>query len=243
MIKPQKIKLLSDDDREKYLNNLDKLSNEWREWNDLPAPLPYYVLGATSHFDAKKSISLYHKIKNYYNPLLYNNFSALYETLVEAISKELGEVRLEETLALPGFHIMGSGTGSGTVKLNFPDTYGNDRHKDYIYTFHLPELSKIYSNINTDETVSFALPLKLPRAGSGLVIWPENGEGAGYGDFYSNFQGGSPDFIAYEEGSLSLFPGDLYHQVAPIKECFMDDRRVVLLGHMILCDNIWRVYF
>lgn len=255
MVEPKFINVLSDTDIDMYLFRLFSIRHEWRSWTEGAVDMPYYVMGATSYADAKENKKVYYKIKDYYNKILLENFSDLYDKVLLELTKNIGPSELENSLAYPGFHIMGNGgEDSRLIDMNFPDNYINMRHKDHIYNYHLDVLNQKYSNVDTSDNLSFTLSLKLPRGGSGLSIWSDGALKDFESDsplaleiknngFYRNKNLPEPEVITYEAGSMFLFSGNLYHQVAPIYKCYTDDMRITLQGHAVLCDNIWRWYF
>lgn len=255
MTDPVFINLLSESETEEYLSKLISLKNEWRQWTDGDINMPYYVMGATSYADARINKKIYYKIKNYYNKILLDNFSDLYEKILYELNKCIGPSELEDSLAYPGFHIMGDEDPyPQKIIIDFPDDYIDKRHQDHIYNYHLDTLKNKYSDVNTDENFSFTLSLKLPRGGAGLSLWT-GGELKKYKSdsqfeldieekgFYKNRNVEEPDVVPYTEGKMFIFSGNIFHQVAPIYQCYSDDRRITLQGHSVLCDGVWRVYF
>jgi len=255
VVDPKLIEILSPSETDDYLSRLFYLRHEWRSWTDGDINMPYYVMGATSYADARKDKKIYYKIKNYYNKILLENFSDLYEKILKELNSYIGPSELEDCLAHPGFHIMGDrDVESRLIDMNFPDTYINKRHRDHIYNYHEDLLKNKYSEVDTSENLSFTLSLKLPRNGSGLSIWSDGLLKHLESDtqfeldiknnsFYKDKDIPEPEVVPYREGSMFLFSGNFYHQVAPLYKCYSDDMRVTLQGHAILCDNVWKWYF
>jgi hypothetical protein len=249
------IDLLSQDETKEYLSRVVSLRQEWRELTDGDISMPYYVLGATSYGDARTNPKIYYKIKNYYNRVLRSNFDDLYKKIIIELNNFIGPSELEDALAYPGFHIMGDDSASTESReIEFPSDYVQKRHQDHIYNYHLEVLRDKYSDVNLENNFSFTLSLKLPRGGSGLSVWSD-GSLKHYesnqqfeidirdNGFYKNKDVEEPEIIPYKEGSMFLFSGNLYHQVAPLYRYYLDDRRITMQGHSVLCDNVWRVYF
>lgn len=251
MVEPKLIDLLSKSDIDDYLSRLFSIRHEWRSWPHGAVN----VMGATSYVDAKENKKVYYKIKDYYNKVLLENFSDLYDKLLLQLTKNVGPSKLEESLAYPGFHIIGSGgIKSKLIDVNLPDNYINMRHKDHIYNYHLDILNQKYRQVDTSDNLSFTLSFKLPREGSGLSVWSDGKLSHLESDskfaleikkngFYKNKGLTEPEIITYKPGSMFLFSGNLYHQIAPIYKCYEDDMRITLQGHAVLCDNVWRWYF
>lgn len=249
------INLLSEEETNRAHSTLYSLKNEWRGMTDGDANMPYSILGATSYSDARTNVNLYYKLKKYYNPLLLNNFSWLYDKIIKTIQGYIGPCALEENLAYPGFHIMSSPQKDAERHLiNFGTDYINKRHQDHIYNYHLDLLQSKYSEVNLENNYSFTLSLELPRNGSGLVVW-SGGEFKKYSgndkfikdieerNFYVSEDIVEPDIVSYRVGGLFLFSGNLFHQVPPIFEYYGYDNRITLQGHSVMCDGIWRLYF
>jgi hypothetical protein len=254
-VEAQFIDLLSKEETEEYLSRVLSLRQEWREWTDGDINMPYYVLGATSYADARINSKIYYKIKNYYNRILLENFDDLYKKIIIELNNFIGPSELEDALAYPGFHIMGDdSTSTESREIEFPTDYIGKRHQDHIYNYHLEVLRDKYSDVNLEDNFSFTLSLKLPRGGSGLSVW-SNGNLKHYesnqqfeidirdNGFYKDSGIEEPEVIPYKEGSMFLFSGNLYHQVAPLYRYYLDDRRITLQGHSVMCDGVWRVYF
>ena len=255
MVEPKLIELLSTSETNDYLSRLFSIRHEWRSWTDGDINMPYYVMGATSYADARENKAIYYKIKNYYNKILLENFSDLYQKILKELNNYIGPSELESSLAYPGFHIMGDGAEeSKLVTMNFPDNYIHKRHRDHIYNYHLDVLNDKYSEVDVRDNLSFTLSLRLPRNGSGLSIWSDGLLGhlgldsqfeldIKNNGFYKDRDVPEPEVVPYKVGSMFLFSGNFYHQVAPLYECYSDDMRITLQGHAVLCDNIWRWYF
>ena len=254
-MEPTLVELLSEDEIQEYLTRLTSLRSEWRTHRDESLSMPYYLLGAASYLDAKENTKAYYKIKNYYNRILLENFSDLYDKVLSCLEEYLGPAVLEDSLAYPGFNIMGDETGAHELTyLEFPSDYLYSRHQDHIYNYHLDVLNEKYKIVDLEDNFSFTLSLKLPSVGSGLSLWcdtslkkyetsqqfeidlRDNG-------FYKGRDIEEPSVVPYQEGGMFIFSGNLYHQVPPLYKYYLDDRRITLQGHSVLCDGIWRVYF
>ena len=201
-------------------------------------PSEFYTLGAASYLDAEPG---YNQHASELNPVLREAFAPLYRELAGRLETALGEpVRYADEKALPGFHLWGvPGIPTGPVaSLHFDLQYLRlswppDAHRD------------------TRRSLSFTLPLQLPRLGGGLTTWDTTYERVNAFYARTGFAGTLADLAAlitervepYTRGELVVHSGHLLHRIAPVPEVAPDDLRVTLQGHGLYFAGAWQLYW
>lgn len=226
---------LTAEECQKVLSEIYKLKEMWIP--RLGAGFPFYTLGIASYLDAANKGQVFYKLQaQKTNPVLWKHFANLYEKLKTALFRATGkEVLYEEAFALPGFHIFQYGDF-----FNYPVA-------SYHFDLQFKELFWKYRNIDYKHPLSFTLSIKLPRGGAGLNYW----------DIFFNQQieemsnkaldelreQSETRYIGYEVGKMVVHEGLMLHQIAPMKAMVIDDERITLQGHALICDNVLRVYW
>lgn len=242
------------------VNRIDSLRKEWINLGsyDIKDGIigypPLWTLGAASYRDGVKSLKIYHKLKTKENETLIDNFSDVYDRLLDKIVPVIGDSKLENSLALPGFHIFAEkNTVKEKVSVKITDDLFRHIHKDGLNDLHYDHLSKIYSNVDINKIISITVSVQLPLMGSGICIWDESVSKLHSNDsfakeiidekIYSEYPGGEPHIVPYELGSAFCFSGGFDHQIAPNCTGYPGDRRITLQAHGIVCDGAWRLFF
>jgi hypothetical protein len=196
----------------------------------------FYTLGTASYLDRDP---IYGERAAELNPLLRANFQWLYSILTKGLADIL-ETRVEITTdkAVPGFHVWGVP--------GIPTEPVTSLHFDLQYE-HLawPPDAQLA------RTISFTLPLRLPRNGGGLSIWDTTR--ARVDAFYreAGFNGTLHDltilmpehFEPYTCGELVVHSGHELHRIAPISAVVPDDMRITLQGHGVRVGDAWQIYW
>ena len=241
---------------EKSVDNLDKLwvnrscTRRFSYENQIHiSRAPFWTLGAVSYLDHVKSGDQYDKHRDYLNPVLKKKFNWIYDIIIEKLQGALGEpVVIDGFLAHPGFHIFSAKSGTSIqpeyLKM-FEQPLGsvhvdvqNEEHHDYWQKFE---------NVNSDDTMSFTIPIKLPSGGGGLYTWKD--EVNPYSFNYTTNDNKlselkSPSITnLYTEGEMIYFMGYLLHQMMPGVNVQPTDRRITVQGHGVKCDGVWRLYW
>lgn len=241
--------------RTKFLTNkqcqiirrtVDKMSDVWIPRHDA---MQFYTLGMATYLDSEEE---YRKEKDRYNQYLNGNFAWFYGIITMLLEDIIGESKLEEDLAFPGFHIVGHKPGEKnndmTLKL-MTKPQASTAHVDRVLDMHLDVLSDKYSKIFVDSVISITIPVELPSNGGGICIWHDENWAADEGfphsiqSLYNNHRFGIPTVEQYKQGQGFIFPGDTLHQMAPAIDPTPEDRRITLQAHAVLCDDIWRLFF
>jgi hypothetical protein len=198
----------------------------------------FYTLGAASYLDEGLA---YQARTTEFNDLLLTRFAPLYSHLVDRVGAALGApVALAEGKAVPGFHIWGvPGIPTGPqASLHFDLQYMKLR----------------WPGESTDAarlSISFTLPLRLPRLGAGLSLWDATYERVQAFYAQSGYTGTLEDLLPlfaeraepYVRGELIVHSGHQLHRIAPVPEVDADDLRITLQGHGRLTGGVWRVYW
>jgi hypothetical protein len=202
-----------------------------------PDPCAFFSLGAASYCDDEVD---YRRIASVCNPVLMENFGDLLDSVCSALARPLdAPVRLADDLALPGFHIFSAPALSTTSRasIHFDLQYERFEPADAVRDF--------------DQYISFTLPLRLPRCGSGLNLWPftyqkvcafhkETRSPLTIDDLAALTD---PVYVPYLPGVLVLHSGHQLHQIAPASRVDPDDERITLQGHGIWRSGGWHLYW
>jgi hypothetical protein len=99
-------------------------------------------------------------------------------------------------------------------------------------------------------SISFTLPLKLPRAGGGLTVWDLEYEEfldarrRGYVETIAEIQRfKKSEHVPYRIGEMVVHSGHRLHQIAPVESVDDDDERMTLQGHGVPCASGWVLYW
>jgi hypothetical protein len=198
----------------------------------------FYTLGAASYLDDG---SAYQALAAELNPVLLALFAPLYAHLLDRLADALGAPAvIADGKAVPGFHIWGvPGIPTGPhASLHFDLQYEKLRWPDD-------------APATAASSMSFTLPLQLPRLGGGLSLWDTTYERVQ--TFYSRtrFAGSLEDLLplfaeqveTYARGELIVHSGHQLHRIAPIAEVAPDDLRVTLQGHGRFMSGTWHLYW
>jgi hypothetical protein len=207
----------------------------------------FYTLGVAAYLDVVYSND---SSKDYYsrladtNALLMDHFGSLLYRVRDILSDVLNEqVDFAKGLAIPGFHIfLGDAIGrAGEAAPHYDRQYIRLEWPGGYKILRLP--------------LSFTLPVRLPRMGSGLLTWPENALSD-----WSSDTNPSPNetatvlrpvyteadhtlYYPYKPGLLLLQRGLTLHRIAAPESVEADDERISLQGHAIKCEGRWLLYW
>jgi hypothetical protein len=206
-----------------------------------PLPLPYFTMGASGYLDPAPR---YNELALQKNPVLDGQFAWLYERLLDFFRERLeGPVAYDERVALPGFHIWRA-----------PNIFCDERPNNLApahFDLQYMEVWNWTSKVDLGETLSFTLPIRLPRRGGGLNVWALSYQR--YLSIYIAAGGGfkpddlrhleAPTFHQYAPGQLVVHDGHVMHQVAAVDAVFAEDERITLQGHAAQVDGVWKLYW
>ena len=241
---------------EKSVDNLDKLwinrscTRRFSYENQIHiSRAPFWTLGAVSYLDAVKSITRYNKHRDYLNPVLIKKFNWIYDIIIEKLHREFQEpVVIDGFLSHPGFHIFSAKIGD-TIEPEYLKMFEQPLgsvHVDVQYEEHI-EYWKTFKEVDFENTLSFTIPIKLPKHGGGLYTWKDKVNP--YSFNYTTNENKLDELESpsvpnlYTEGEMIYFIGHLLHQMMPGVNVQPDDRRITVQGHGVRCDGTWRLYW
>ena len=254
-----RVKTFTEEDcnkKEKTIHNLHKLwvnrscTRRFSYENSMKiSRAPFWTLGAVSYLDAVKSITRYNKHKDYLNPVLIKKFNWIYDIICEKLHREFQEpVVIDGFLSHPGFHIFSAKIGD-TIEPEYLKMFEQPLgsvHVDVQYEEHI-EYWKTFKEVDFENTLSFTIPVKLPKHGGGLYTWKDKVNP--YSFNYTTNENKLDELESpsvpnlYTEGEMIYFIGHLLHQMMPGVNVQPDDRRITVQGHGVRCDGTWRLYW
>ena len=232
---------------EKIFDIVDKVNKFGDHWQHRDK-FELYTLGAAAYIDAptqetianfglsKPELNQYQNLVKNTNALLEANFSDLYQHLLNSLSTLLGKkVCFAEGKALPGFHIFNAHSHYAQAKSHVP-------HYDRQY--ECLDWNEAV-NASNAETISFTLPLKLPKAGGGLCLWDLE-----LNDVLGLEKTAALTYVkkarmhkeTYKAGTLVCHSGHQLHRIEPWQSKG-DEQRITLQGHGLLLQNCWHIYW
>lgn len=224
--------VLTDQECREIRARIMELRPEWLQRNPY---VPFYTLGAASYMDAARSPAAYQELARKYNPVLEENFAALYRAVAGKLSEQLqAPVDYARHLALPGFHIYLSSKVFEKPVASI--------HCDSQYSLH------DWSGMDADlsRPISFTLSIALPKNGGGLNTWnltfPELA-GLSQQEITELTRRRDQSYHPYRTGHLALHSGHIMHQAAPGRDVQPEDERITLQGHGIRAAGVWRLYW
>ena len=225
-------------------NRVNSLQSEWIPRDSFAL----HSLGAAAYLDAPTATTVemfgleapgkssYDSNVAKYNELLRQNFADVYSRVSAVLADMLeDDVEMADGKALPGFHIFG-------------------HHKQYgVPTTHVAHYDRQFENLDwpisidvrTTQTISFTLPVRLPSAGGGLLLWDVQ-----LGDVLdlsretakARIKSAKTHREEYNLGTLVCHPGYQLHRIAPWTSV-PGEQRITLQGHGLYIDNCWFIYW
>jgi hypothetical protein len=197
----------------------------------------FYTLGAASYLDDADAYAA-HTAE--LNPLLAARFAPLYANLRERLAAALGAPVVQANgKALPGFHVWGvPGIPTGP-------------HASLHFDLQYDKLTWTDGPGAGEGSLSFTLPLRLPRRGGGLSLWETTYERVQAFYARTGFAGTLEDLLPlitervepYACGELIVHSGHQLHRIAPVPEVEPDDLRITLQGHARKSGGVWFLYW
>ena len=146
-----------------------------------------------------------------YNHLMIENFSVYYERIKDLLSAHYGisVAYAPDKLLMPGFHVFmpDKDTGMTYRLVNF--------HRD-----EFPALNNIVDRVGKID--SAIVPIKLPMSG-GSLLWKDEQ------DTQHRFE--------YTPGQLALWPGEMFHSIAPFMCRHRLDGRITMQMHVNILED------
>ena len=218
-------------------------------------PVDFYTLGVATYIDGISDIQYYYDYIKDQNPVFKDYFGWLYDAVVYSLWDVIGECQLADFLAYPGFHIFGTKPNEPPKMATkmYMEQPSATIHVDLQHEQH-DFLWSHFKEVDLENTLSFTLPLVVPKNGGGLNTWEEESmkqyeidneytkhmkelDYSQWGDY------GEPTVVPYTAGKMFWFTGKLVHQIAPGFNLDFNDKRISLQGHGVKCDGNWILYF
>ena len=225
--------------------------DRWRGRNLNDQPI-FYTLGAASYLDLgfaglslKEYLADADSVRDWAGEAIRSIFDRVRFALADHLA---AAVEYPPHLPSPGFHIfIGRAIPRTDCARNLADC--GSSHCDMQYE-HIP-WERWYRKVDRRDTISFTLPLRLPRAGGGLTIWDSLTLDYLRASLSENLFPDIPTAanrtpsrtIAYTVGSMVIHGGHLLHQMAGVNSAGLMDERITLQGHGIFADDVWRLYW
>ncbi len=202
-------------------------------WTRRDPDNPFFTLGAASYLDGADA---YRERSLRDNPLLETGFGAWWEAVRAALEATLGEpVEVRPDAARPGFHLHG---WCPLFEFQAGRIHTDRQYQRLAWdAADRPDFSR---------PLSFTLPVRLPRGGGGLDLWPlqlHEIEGRSAEELRPLFRARPPVFHPYQVGHLVVHSGHQVHRIAALPKGERDAWRIAWQGHGIRCRGTWRVYW
>ncbi|MEZ8708810.1 hypothetical protein AB6H46_21125 [Vibrio alginolyticus] len=200
---------------------LDSKRSDW-----LPNKLGcnnYFTLGRCVYLDLsgmREGKNSYYKNIEYSNKLLLECFPYLYKKLIIFFSNILNDkISYHNNYAMPGFHIFYQ-----------PGIDIAAKEEPHVDLQHM----RVNWKLERDkcETISFTIPLELPRNKGGLDVW-----------FDGHKHTEEPIYHEYNIGNIFVQKGVIVHRIANTYYNSSSDRRITIQGHLIKLEGIWYMYW
>jgi hypothetical protein len=194
------------------------------------------TLGAATYVEATIYDPVIYRGKaKIYNSILRTRLGWLYARLADVLAEMLGEpAAYRDDLALPGFHIF-----LGKTSL---ESLGEGAHFDG--QFRLLDWGP---EADLEHTLSFTLPVALPRSGGGLDYWDlyadEVSTPGSYESVAPHLRVRPKLYYPYSLGAIVVHSGRFYHVIAKTVAPHDDDERISLQGHAVRCGDRWLLYW
>jgi hypothetical protein len=203
-------------------------------WTARSPKAAFFTLGANAYMDlagAADPHSAYHLPAARANAVLRRHFADVYQVLAAALREAVGmPARYADDLAMPGFHIW--------TEAGIPRTATSSVHFDLQYRRLLT--GSAYARATG--TLSFTVPVRLPAAGSSLLLWP----GFGYPADIPRLGGAAgtaPVVVEYHLGRAIVHSGHVLHQIGATPTVRPGDLRIMLQGHGLVVDGELILYW
>jgi hypothetical protein len=260
------IEIMSKEKAAEFVEKLDLLNESWvsRPQKGINTQNTF---GGVSYLDTdpKQYSEEYTKL----NPILLENFSELYEIIINKLTPLVGECRLAEELAYPGFQILGLKEKDPGVTSLIPGIgYNTELHIDWVSYEHKEYWGK-FNNVEED-LLTVTVCLETHKNGSGLIFWDNQATIDSSSNYSNRVKDNAslnlkklkmmrmypfnkdkvdeldmeyPTIAEYFPGSMFYVIGNPWHQIAPAVDAMSNERRITLQAHALKCDGVWRLHF
>lgn len=249
---------LSKEEAQDVYDRVMSLQDEWIL--RIPGDLALHTLGIGTFPDKANGSPVYFEKVESNNKMMWENFSDIYEKILDFFNKELGPTRYAPGLALPIFHIFSNKLEDRKEIIEIPEI--NKQFKIHHDNGHIDQ--EDYFGNEDLEHITYTLAISLPKRGAGLFVYGEenvDGECSPDSQVYldllktpydqgevnemtlKNNNWADPKFIEYYPGSLVYQIGDVYHQIIIGLDINSHDDRITFQGIGVKKDGEWLLYY
>jgi hypothetical protein len=194
-------------------------------WIPKGAFVPLFTLGATMYGDAyERGLAGYYAKARYLNPILWEQFSWLYEVVALGFQTMFGQKPIyKQPFALPGFHIFLPHSDSAASVGEVARAHVDSHYRNYVFD----------SRFDFSRPMAFTLPVEIPASGAGLDLWHLTEVdliGSVKEERYRALMRNRPERIIYKLGEMVVHSGLTFHQIAPMEIGPDDKSRITLQG-------------
>ncbi len=202
-----------------------------RHWT-VRSPGSFYTLGAASYLDAPDRHEAYLAAAQATNPLLRREFADAHEQVREFFEEWLGDaVFYNSDCALPGFHVFVTQGGEPAR-----DEVAQRAHFDMQWEHAIP--GRVPQG-----TLSFTLPIEIPKGGASMAVWPARYQDAVRLGFSARSYAATHPcrLVEYEPGRIVVHDGWVLHAIGPSPG--PRGYRITLQGHGVRTPDGWMLYW
>jgi hypothetical protein len=215
----------------------------------------------------------YINVKNLYNKILVNNFQWVYDKIIQKIYSVYGEeaeISDKSNMAFPSFHIFPAFEGCENIwhpphidaiqhyhLENLRNIYDDVNEDDFLtitLSIKVPKSGAglYYWDLPKDKKYSVAEAKtffkELIYLTNKIKLIDDDNVNHDFWEIYSHkhyFESVTkPNIVDYKEGYMILFKDPMLHQIMPFNKPYtLDEERITIQGHGIMCDGKWQLYF
>ena len=220
-------------------NILEKLISRKENWeNRIPKSDYFMSYGALTYLDADKDNLNYKEKSIYFNKLLMEDFSWVYDKIKKYYQEKFIKPVVFKK-ALPGFHIFQN-----------PKAIDLEVAKNSA-AIHI-DLPQIFHNWGSNwiASSSFTIAIELPKCTAGLNIWKDNSVFDNIKTtFYDQMSKedqikvtNNAEYYPYKLGHMYEQSGMIRHQITVKGEVLENERRITMQGHLVEVDDEIIIY-
>ncbi len=236
---------LDDSECIRLRNEIFSLRNNWRA---ISPERKVFTLGYPSYLVNHLGMDNYYGQVRKMNQILDNTFGwvhdkflALLEVLLESPVKKV------EKFSRPGFLIQLMDQDPNYHKVS------GGPHWDWDF-LSLDWSPSLPSSIDPEQSMSFTIPIRLPKDGSGIWVWEnitamdtiELAQKKGISIEKATsilIQKENPRSYYYKQGNLISHPGGIVHGIIRSPKIRPGDERITMQAYALYHNNIWQVFF
>lgn len=249
---------LSEEEAKDIYDKVMSLQDQWKL--RIPGDLALHTLGIGTFPDKSNGSPVYLDSVESNNKMMLDNFSNLYEKVLNFFNEEIGPTKYAPGLALPIFHIFSNKLQDRKEIINIPEI--NKQFKIHHDNSHIDQ--EDYFGNEDLEHITYTLAISLPKRGAGLFVYGEeyvDGECSSDNEVYlellnTPYDKGEvnkttlkdnnwpkPKFIEYYPGLLVYQIGDVYHQIIIGLDITSHDDRITFQGIGVKKGGEWLLYY